>query len=161
MSQDWLPPHRHTHLLDRPTPWRTYPPLWRTYPTPGHTQPPPPMEGTWYERYTSAERTWDQRQPPPEQTDTRENITFPQLPLRAVMICPVTGAVVSSRTQSFSFSSLRPRWVVSPAWSHDASGGIGARNGYPIVRVLLVVCILTTLHLGRDDRGKENTVSPP
>ena len=35
------------------------------------------------------------------------------------------------------------------------------RGGYPIVRVLLVVCKLTTLHLGRDDRGKENTVSPP
>ena len=34
-------------------------------------------------------------------------------------------------------------------------------GGYPIVRVLLVVCKLTTLHLGRDDRGKENTVSPP
>ena len=63
--------------------------------------------------------------------------------------------------QSFSFSSLRPRWVVSPGVVPRRVWRRWTRGGYPIVRVLLVVCKLTTLHLGRDDRGKENTVSPP
>ena len=74
---------------------------------------------------------------------------------------PVTGAVVSSATLSFSFSTLRPKWVVSPSVVPRRVWRRWTRGGYPIIRVLLVVCILTTLHLGRDDRGKENTVSPP
>ena len=71
----------------------------------------------------------------------------------------VTGAVVLP--QSFSFISLRPNWAVSPGVVPRRVWRRWTRGGYPIVRVLLVVCKLTTLHLGRDDRGKENTVSPP
>ena len=71
----------------------------------------------------------------------------------------MTGAVVLP--QSFSFISLRPNWAVSPGVVPRRVWRRWTRGGYPIVRVLLVVCKLTTLHLGRDDRGKENTVSPP
>ena len=69
------------------------------------------------------------------------------------------GAVVLP--QSFSFISLRPKWAVSPSVVPRRVWWRWTRGGYPIIRVLLVVCKLTTLHLGRDDRGKENTVSPP
>ena len=54
--------------------------------------------------------------------------------------------------QSFSFISLRPKWAVSPGVVPRRFWRRWTRGGYPIVRVLLVVCKLTTLHLGRDDR---------
>ena len=47
-----------------------------------------------------------------------------------------------------------PGVILQRIWRH------WTRSGYPIVRVTSR-CVLTTLQLGRDDRGKENAVSPP
>ena len=62
---------------------------------------------------------------------------------------PLFGAVILP--QSFSFISLWPKWAVSPGVVPRRVWRRWTRGGYPIVRVLLVVCKLTTLHLGRDD----------
>ena len=98
-----------------PCPWvgRVY-----IFPPLGHTHPldiPPIPEGTWNQAYSSPKGIWDQAYPPahpldiptprrdlgpgipPEQTDTRGNMTFPQLPLRAVKI----------ETENIMFSDLQ------------------------------------------------------
>ena len=55
--------------------------------------------------------------------------------------------------------ALQPKRVVSP------TGPITRLAALALERILYRKsasrCVMTTLHLGRDDRGKENAVSPP
>ena len=65
------------------TPGHTHPIPW-LYPPPGHT----PQDGTWYQRYPPRKDMRPEMPTPPArgQTDACENITFPQLRLRATII---------------------------------------------------------------------------
>ena len=44
---------------------------------------------------------------------------------------------------------------------HDPTARLAALDAERIPDRKSTSCVMTTLHLGRDDRGKENAVSPP
>ena len=84
------------------------------------------------------------------------------------------GAVFLTLARS-GFLSLRPSWLtllqagVLPQ-SLQCLNGIPNAFRYGLTALALgripnrmstSCCVMTTLHLGRDDQGKENTVSPP
>ena len=50
-------------------------------------------------------------------------------------------------------------WIVSP--NAFRTGWMALASGRIPDRMSTSHCVMTTLHLGRDDRGKENVVSPP
>ena len=50
-------------------------------------------------------------------------------------------------------------WIVSP--NAFRTGWMALASGWIPDRMSTSRCVMMTLHLGRDDRGKENAVSPP
>ena len=55
--------------------------------------------------------------------------------------------------------ALRPKRVVSPMGPTTRLAVLASEQ--ILDRKSASRCVMTTLHLGRDDRGKENAVSPP
>ena len=70
------------------------------------------------------------------------------------------SALASSRSLAVSGRrALWPKRVVSP--TGPTMRLVALASEWILDRKSASRCVMTTLHLGRDDRGKENAVSPP